>query len=127
MSSTTFTPFYAASDLNRLFHLWMNGSLDGIHSKGHTVLGVRDCDRVSHGFRSLSLAARFTGAELKKVLESMAKEPEHGAKAMLLLMKHVKAYPIQDIARGLGYSNCSQAQSALVEAQDEFIRRLLAL
>ncbi len=125
---TAFTPCYAASELERLFKLWVSGSLDGIASRNNVSLGVLDCDRASYGFRSQSLAERYTSKDLKVTIEQMAQESEPAPTyAVLLMLKYARDYALQDIARSFNFSDCSYAQSFLIEAQDEFMRRLLSL
>ncbi|MBD2019296.1 hypothetical protein H6F43_03750 [Leptolyngbya sp. FACHB-36] len=122
-----FIPLYSVEDLTFLLRTWADSSLDGIHSKGHAALGVVGCDRVSHGFRAQSLAERYTVADLHKTIEEMAQDAEPGPTYLtLLLLKHIRQSPLQDLARAFDYPNNSVAQSELVAAQDEFMRRLLA-
>jgi hypothetical protein len=120
-----FTPFYSGKELEKLLRHWVMGSLDGIASRGHALLGVVGCDANSRGMRSQNLLERFSSAEVSATFEAMARAAEPlPTYASLLVFKHLKQVPIQDLARGLGYRDSSSAQSALLEAQDTFVDHL---
>lgn len=123
----TYIPCYDSADVGKLLQYWVQGSLDGICSQGAAIVGMKDCDRMAYGVRSTPLLARYTAADIRSVIEQLAREaepyPTYGA---LLMLKHVKRSPLQDLARALRHQDCSSAQSLLIAAQDEFMRRLLA-
>jgi hypothetical protein len=125
--SQEFIPHYRQADLESLFRNWFHKSLDGIHSRGNVAVGVKDCDRGSHGFQASGLLQRYTSEEFQHVLYFMTQEAQPmPTYATLLIHTQLEQRPIQDIARAWGYTDCSQAIRAVNAASDEFMRRLLA-
>ncbi len=123
----TYIPCYDSADVGRLIRFWVQGSLDGICSQGAAIVGVKDCDRMAYGVRSTPLLERYTSQDIRRVIEGLAVEPEpYPTYSAILMFKHVRRSPLQDLARALRHNDCSSAQSLLIAAQDEFMRRLLA-
>lgn len=127
MTSATFAPLYDVREMEKLFQFWFTGSLDGITSKGHTMIGVRNCEHTGRdGLRAQSLLTRYTSADVRAVLQDMI---QAGADLLdyvvLLVFRCVGFRTVQDMARAMGRS-CYQMQDLLQLAQDEFMRRLLA-
>ena len=118
-------PIYSIAEVDKLLLYFLHGSLDGIHSKGHSIVGVKGCDRYSHGFRSQSLLERFTSEDVKLTIEAMAREPEpHPTYALLLMLKASRT--TEDIARAMQWESCSKAEAWIISARDNFVERLLA-
>jgi hypothetical protein len=125
--SQSFIPLYDSTSLSALLRNWLNKSLDGIHSRGNVAVGVKGCDRGSHGFQAIGLLQRFTSEEVEHVLGFMGSEAEPMPTwAALVVMAVIEERPIQDIARALRYDDCTQCQRQVELAKDEFMRRLLA-
>lgn len=126
--TATFTPFYAPSEIDVLFRLLRSNRLDKILSRGSSVVGLRDCEMRSQGVVASPLASRFTSKELLGVVRGLASEAEPlPTYAVVLMLAHVERLPIEAIARAFGCECASTAQSLLINAQDELMRRLLSV
>jgi hypothetical protein len=123
---TKYVPLYSDRELSTLLKSWQTGGLDGIHSPYAVVTGVTGCDRPAKGFRALGLLERFGGEDVAIVLRGMAADVEpYPTYAAIVYVKMVRDYPIQDLARALGVEDVSIAQGVLIQAKDEFVKRLL--
>jgi hypothetical protein len=124
--SSTFTPFYATSDLQALFRNYQSGGLDGIHSRNHVMLGIVGCDRPARGLRAESLLERYSSSDVHRAFQSMARDAEpYPTLAAILYVKYCGDVAIEDIARAMDMDDASHAQGVLIEAQDEYMRRLM--
>ena len=120
--TASFIPCYDTEELKSLIKNWLNGSLDGIHSRHAVIPGVEDCDRPASGLRAEGLLTRFMSADVERVIAAMAADVP--VMAALFYEQYALETPIEDIARA-HQQDASEMMVQAIEARDEFMRRLL--
>lgn len=122
-----FIPCYSSKEVERLFELWVDGSLDGVQSCGKPAIGVEGCDIRARGITPQTLIHQICSTDMQRVVKSMinAGEP-YATYAEFLGWHFVNKVPLQNLAAIYDLPDCATAVATLIRAQDDFVKRLLA-
>lgn len=114
---------YSPSELGYLLQQWASGNLNNIVSPGHVVSGVPDVVLTGGGFKAMSLAQRFTVADIDRAIVRLF--AQDSIAALMLVCIHLLNWRIDRLGRALEHPDTSYTQTCLLMAEDLFAQVLL--
>ncbi len=114
---------YSPSELGHLLQQWSSGNLNNIVSPGHVVAGVPDVVLTGSGFRAMSLAQRYTVADIDQAIAQVF--AQDSTAALMLVCIHLLNWRMDRLGRALEHPDTSYTQTCLLMAEDLFAEVLL--
>lgn len=114
---------YSPPELGFLLQQWASGNLNNILSPGHAVAGVADAVLMADGFKAMSLAQRFTVADIDQAMARLFAQDKTAA--LILICIHLLNWRVDRLGRALEHPDTSYTQTCLLMAEDLFAEVLL--